>query len=64
MTGMTVVHGPRRADAGTYDAWSAALRVADPGFAFADPPFRHSLRVTQSAPFPSRRPVSRAGPDL
>jgi hypothetical protein len=26
---MTVVHGPRRADAGTYDAWSEALRSAD-----------------------------------
>jgi DNA-binding transcriptional LysR family regulator len=46
VTRLTVVHGPRRADAGTYDAWSAALRAADPGFAFTDPPFRHSLRMT------------------
>jgi len=43
---MTVVHGPRRADAGTYDAWSDILRAAYPGFAFTDPPFRHSLPMS------------------
>src|SRR5262249_6990489 len=43
---MTVVYGPRRVDAGTYDAWSDVLRVADPGFAFTDPPFRNSLAMS------------------
>ncbi len=43
MTQLTVVYGPRRADAGTYDEWLGVLRSADPGFAFTDPPFRHSL---------------------
>jgi len=46
LTQMTVLHGPRRADAGTYDQWLAVLRAADPGFAFTDPPFRRSLPVS------------------
>ena len=46
VTRMTVVHGPRRADAGTYDAWSEVLRAADTGFAFTDPPLRHSLSIS------------------
>jgi DNA-binding transcriptional LysR family regulator len=46
VTRMTVVHGPRRANAGIYDAWSGVLRMAAPGFAFADPPFRHSLPMS------------------
>jgi DNA-binding transcriptional LysR family regulator len=46
VTRMTVVHGPRRADTGTYDAWSEVLRAADPGFAFTDPPLRHSLPMS------------------
>jgi DNA-binding transcriptional LysR family regulator len=46
LTRMTVVHGPRRADAGTYDAWSAVLHGADPGFAFTDPPLRYSLLMS------------------
>jgi hypothetical protein len=53
---LTVVHGPRRASPGTYDAWLACLRSADPRFAFADPPFRQSLPLTLA----SRRPP--AGP--
>jgi DNA-binding transcriptional LysR family regulator len=42
---MEVIHGPRRAEAGTYDAWVGVLRAADPRFEFADPPLRHSLRM-------------------
>jgi DNA-binding transcriptional LysR family regulator len=38
-----VVHGSRRAEAGTYDAWTRVLRVVNPRFEFTDPPFRHSL---------------------
>jgi DNA-binding transcriptional LysR family regulator len=46
VTRMTVVHGPRRAHTGTYDAWSEVLRAADPGFAFTDPPLRYSLPMS------------------
>ena len=48
VTRMTVVHGPRSADAGIYDAWSGVLQAADPGFAFTDPPFRHSLSMSMA----------------
>ena len=40
---LDVLHGPRPAEAGTYDAWAALVRAVRPGFAFTDPPFRHSL---------------------
>jgi DNA-binding transcriptional LysR family regulator len=42
---MDVVHGPRRASPGTYDAWLEALRAVSPRFGFIDPPVRHSLPV-------------------
>jgi DNA-binding transcriptional LysR family regulator len=45
LAGMNVVHGPRRASPGTYDAWLAVLRSVCPGFEFTDPPLRHSLSV-------------------
>ena len=48
VTQMTVVHGPRSADAATYDAWMEVLKAADPGFAFTDPPFRHSLPLSMA----------------
>jgi DNA-binding transcriptional LysR family regulator len=40
---MDVIHGPRRAEPGTYDAWTRILRTVDPRFEFTDPPLRHSL---------------------
>ena len=55
---MTVVHGPRRAGAGTYDAWSEVLRAADPGFAFADPPLRHSLPMSLAFAAAASRPTA------
>ena len=45
LAGMDVVHGPRRASPGTYDAWLEVLRSARPNFEFTDPPLRHSLSV-------------------
>jgi hypothetical protein len=42
---MEVVHGPRRASPGSYDAWLAVLRSARPDFEFTDPPLRHSPSV-------------------
>ena len=40
---MDVIHGPRQAEPGTYDAWRQILRTVDPRFEFTDPPLRHSL---------------------
>jgi DNA-binding transcriptional LysR family regulator len=45
LAGMDVIHGPRRADPGTYDAWTSIVRTMDPRFQFTDPPLRHSLPV-------------------
>jgi hypothetical protein len=46
LASMDVIHGPRRADPGTYDAWTRALQAVDPRFGFTDPPFRSSLPMT------------------
>ena len=40
---MDVIHGPRRLEPGTYDAWTQVLRTINPRFEFTDPPLRHSL---------------------
>jgi hypothetical protein len=40
---MNVIHGPHAAGTAVYDEWTAILRGANPGFAFARPPSRHSL---------------------
>ena len=40
---MDVIHGPRRLEPGTYDAWTQVLRAVNPRFEFTDPPLRHSL---------------------
>jgi len=42
---MVVIHGPRRAEPGTYDAWARVLRTVDTRFEFTDPPLRHSLQL-------------------
>jgi DNA-binding transcriptional LysR family regulator len=46
LASMEVIHGPRHADPGTYDAWTRALQAVDPRFGFTDPPFRSSLPMT------------------
>jgi hypothetical protein len=43
LTGMDVIHGPRRASPATYDRWLKILRATDPRFEFTDPPVRDSL---------------------
>ena len=58
MAGMDVIHGPRRAEAGTYDAWTAVLRATDPRFAFTDPPFRHSLPMVLAFAATGDRPTA------
>ena len=55
---MDVIYGPRRASAGTYDAWLAVLRAADPRFGFTDPPFRQSLPMTLAFATAARAPTA------
>ncbi len=55
---MEVVHPPRRASAGTYDAWLAVLRTRQPRFEFTDPPFRHSLPTTLAFAATASRPTA------
>ena len=58
LAGMDVVHGPRRASPGTYDAWLAVLRAARPRFEFTDPPLRQSLPVTLAFAATASRPTA------
>ncbi len=55
---MDVIHGPRRAEAGTYDAWTTVLRAVDPRFEFTDPPFRHSLPMVLAFAATGDRPTA------
>ena len=58
LAGMEIVHGPRRVSPETYDAWLAVLDAAKPGFAFTDPPFRHSLPMTLAFAATGTRPIA------
>ena len=53
-----VVHGPRRAEAGTYDAWMRVLRAVDPRFEFTDSPFRQSLPMALAFAATGDRPTA------
>ena len=55
---MDVIHGPRRAAAGTYDAWTRVLRAVDPRFEFTDPPVRHSLSIALAFAATGDRPTA------
>jgi len=58
LAGLEVIHGPRRAQAGTYDAWTRVLQTVDPRFEFTDPPFRRSLPMTLVCAATSGRPAA------
>jgi hypothetical protein len=58
LAALDVLHGPRRAEPGTYDAWTQVLRAADPRFAFTDPPLRHSLPMALSFAAAAGRPTA------
>ncbi len=53
-----VIHGPRRAVPGTYDAWTRIMRKADPRFEFSDPPLRHSLQMELAFAATADRPTA------
>jgi DNA-binding transcriptional LysR family regulator len=55
---MAVIHGPRRVETGTYDAWTRVLRAVDPRFEFTDPPFRHSLSMALAFAATGDRPTA------
>jgi DNA-binding transcriptional LysR family regulator len=55
---MDVIHGPRRAEPGTYDAWTRVLRTVDPRFEFTDPPLRHSLAMDLAFAATADRPTA------
>jgi DNA-binding transcriptional LysR family regulator len=58
LASMDVIHGPRRAEPGTYDAWTGIVRAINPRFAFADPPLRHSLPVVLAFAATAGRPAA------
>jgi len=58
LAALQVIHGPRRAQSGTYDAWVTAMQRIDPRFEFADPPFRHSLAMTLAVAAAGNRPAA------
>jgi DNA-binding transcriptional LysR family regulator len=58
LASMDVIHGPRRAEPGTYDAWTSIVRATDPRFEFTDPPLRHSLPVVLAFAATAGRPAA------
>jgi DNA-binding transcriptional LysR family regulator len=58
LAALQVIHGPRRAQPGTYDAWLTAIQAVDPRFEFTDPPFRHSLAMTLALAAAGDRPAA------
>jgi DNA-binding transcriptional LysR family regulator len=58
LAGLDVIHGPRRASPGTYDAWLQALRAVYPRFEFTDPLVRHSLPVALAFAATASRPTA------
>src|ERR1700722_20410854 len=58
MVRMDVIHGPRRAEPGTYDVWTRVLRTVDPRFEFTDPPLRHSLQMNLAFAATADRPTA------
>jgi DNA-binding transcriptional LysR family regulator len=58
LAGLPVIHGPRRAEPVTYDAWTTVLQTANPRFAFTDPPLRCSLLVTLAFAATANQPAA------
>ena len=58
LVGLDVIHGPRRTQAGTYDAWTKVVQAVDPRFEFTDPPFQSSLPLTLAFAATAERPTA------
>jgi DNA-binding transcriptional LysR family regulator len=55
---LDVIHGPRRLEPGTYDAWTQVLQTVNPRFEFTDPPLRHSLPMALAFAATAERPTA------
>ena len=55
---LSVIHGPRFLEPGTYDAWTRILRTVNPRFEFTDPPLRHSLPMALAFAADADRPTA------
>jgi len=58
LASLPVIHGPRRAEPVTYDAWTTAMQAVNPRFEFTDPPLRCSLPVTLALAATANRPAA------
>src|SRR6185437_6288711 len=58
LASLDLIHGPAPRPPAVYDRWLAALRAADPRFAFADPPVRHSLPLVLAFAATASRPAA------
>src|SRR5215467_7241624 len=58
LASLDVIHGPRPAEPGIYDAWTRVLRTVNPRFEFTDPPLRHSLPMALSFAATADRPTA------
>jgi DNA-binding transcriptional LysR family regulator len=58
LAALDVIHGPRRAQAGTYDAWIRVVQAVDPRFGFTDPPFQRSLPLALAFAATADRPTA------
>ena len=58
LASLRVIHGPRRAEPVTYDAWTTVLQTVNPRFEFTDPPLRCSLPVTLTFAATADRPAA------
>jgi DNA-binding transcriptional LysR family regulator len=58
LVGLDVIHGPRRVQPATYDAWTKVVQQVDPRFQFTDPPFRRSLPMTLAFAATGDRPTA------
>ena len=58
LASVDVIFGPRRAEPGTYDAWTSIVQAIDPRFEFTDPPLRHSLPVVLAFAATAGRPAA------
>ncbi len=58
LASMDVIFGPRRAEPGTYDAWTSIVRAINPRFALTDPPLPHSLPVMLAFAATAARPAT------
>jgi len=58
LAALQVIHGPRRAQPATYDAWVTTIQAVNPRFEFTDPPLRHSLAMTLALASTENRPAA------